>query len=958
MTQLVLSQNKVFPFENVDFNPQNLSLKRFSVDRKLNDLAVFYGFQEIQNPCLTKYCRIYDTRANGLFIPYLDIKKSLDKGLPVPLAFVPTPSKNEQKNANFKQFLKVWQTESFNDYQKTYARFRVDKPANPDYKYLSNAFSDSKQFFWASLLVYLFVSGKSLDQIKTFYLTEGEIKAFIAGFCGVPIVGIGGINNIPDFAILKQIMPNLATIIMIYDNDAYDLSEEGQILRLYGQGKKFEDKRQKSFFSSAKSLAKSAKINGLKFAIATPKIFEDSQIKGLDDVFLAHWDKREAISKSLFTGEDNRYFAFESFKSFEQKLKNLSTQNHFSVFGKTITKPKSVKHLEFEEVKKIIIAHCRAAMHAPTGVGKTFLLTQLIPFLTKKFKGKIFIVQPRVRLLENSMNDLKEVCKDFKTVAIYHHSEFIQKAFDEAEIVFITPISFQKIYSLLDLENDFFYVDEADCIDLDLLKDSVSNYTNLLKNAKNLLFTTATPNYGLLRDIGMKDVFNYHFEALKDTNHFHIVKSKKGKLSSLIAQLKQLCNDTQNKQVVYCNDINKGEQLSSYLQKQGIDAVFVDTENPDANEIVNTGYFKHRVTIVTKWLSYGINIWEKYLDYHIFQTSHPISFSEIIQFAGRGRLQEQRNIYLYLNNYQNDYDCETRYYFEQKQATNIAKLLNEAQISLSNDLLNFAKPCIQNLDLGTWQPNELFLSLSIFQKIIQSSTKVLQGYLEFYGQSSVLDLDCEKIVFESHLGTPLSIDVSTLCQNANIGIQDVLESSELQDNLEPKNRKTFAKIANLLRQIPEQIPTVSENILAGLYDSNKQLGTLYTELKIRIVQQSKCTKSVDYVAKNILANLKKEIDDDFSDNQHDYIEFRARDILELSSKYLLSNHLQKTVSEKSIVLTFLKIHYDVSYKKVRVGKQTQMTWIVKKKTFVDVFGKQFWENEHGIPCFWEDKPCS
>ncbi len=932
--------------EEVEFNPRKILLARFQKDALLNDLAVFYGFQEMQNPCLTKYCKIYDTRANGLFIPYLDIKKSLDKGLPVPLAFVPVRSKDKQKNTNFKQFLKVWESESFTDYQKTYSRFRVDNPSNPDNKYLSNAFSDSKQFFWSSLLVYLLVSGQSLESIKTLYLTEGEIKAFIGGFCGVPIVGIGGILNIPNFAILKEIMPNLENVVMIYDNDAYNLSSEGQILRLYGQGKKFEDKRQKSFLNSANSLAKSAKINGLNFSIATPKIFEDREIKGLDDVFLANWEKRDTVKNALFSGNDNSFFAFESVKSFEQKLTNLSINNHFSVFGQTINMPKSVKHLDFRDIQKIITDHCRAALHSPPNTGKTFGIAKLMSFLIKKFKGKIFIVQPRVRLLGNSIKDLQAACKDFDTVAIYHESEFVLKDFEKAKIVFITPISLQKIYSLIDLDNDFFYIDEADCIDLELLKGFVSDYTNLLKNAKNLLFTTATPNYGLLNDIGIKDVFNYHFEALKETNQFHIVKSKKDRKSALISQIQTLLA-TDNKQVVYCNDKKEAAKVCRALQNLGIDAVFVDTENEMASEIVQSGYFQNKVSIVTKWLSYGINIWEKNLDYHVLQTSNSISLSEIIQFSGRGRLQKTRNIYLYLSNYQNDYDCETQYYFGKKDAAKVSCLLNESQISLSNDLLNFAKTCIQN-DLGIWQPNELYLSLSIFEKITQSSTKVLQGYLDFYGQTTVLDTDCEKIVFESDLVTPLSLDVSALVAKSNISSQDFFDASDLHQQLEPKNKKTVAKIANFLRELPEHKPRIVEGIVSGLYDSNKELGTLSTELKIRLVEKTSCKNSVDTIVQKQIFDLVTEINTDLLTEKQ--LHFTSKDILDLSAKYLFSSPLTKELSPKSIVLGILKIHFDLEYKQFRKGKDKQRFWIVKPK-FVDVFGNSFVE-QNEIPAFW------
>jgi hypothetical protein len=230
---------------------------------------------------------------------------------------------------------------------KEFFRTRFKEPKN-NFKY-SQAKGSPVHMYWTPNIIKKY---KNKEAIKTLFITEGEIKAFVGSLHGLDIAGIGGIHNFVDKK-NNTLLPELEKLItecevrnlvLIFDADCLSVSYEEE-KDLYT--------RPNSFYTAVKRFKELA--TPLNVDVYFTHILSDytEKAKGLDDLINDQdTDIQELIIELnlLSSGNDKKYFhtlsisensisvlrkyfAIDSVKNFYLKYSNLIQEKVFIFNG-------------------------------------------------------------------------------------------------------------------------------------------------------------------------------------------------------------------------------------------------------------------------------------------------------------------------------------------------------------------------------------------------------------------------------------------------------------------------------------------------------------------------------------------------------------------------------------------------------------------------------------------------
>jgi len=891
------------------------------------------------NAYLTKEGKINSfDRSSGIYIPYLH--PTVEKEIPIKIDF--QLSKKDRDNGikknQFQVFLKSWNEDKnwiSHIYYENYSRFRKDVIKENFGKYASMPFSGSHFYFNA--IRQLAIENKiSYEKLEKLYFTEGEFKAIVLNSLGIPTIAIGGILNIPNFDILKKTFPNLKKIIMLYDNDLYEKSS------LYYERKDLNkdyeiDSRQKNFYDSFNKLQKESKKINCNFAAAHHLL--DTDFKGIDDYILGNFDEKDEILTSLLLEKGNNFVFYNNQTEFKQHFDSLTNWNHFGTFG-TFEKiydrfmPKNI-------LTSIFLEYGRNCVNAPTGTGKSQFWKEAKNFeLLFKFYEIIVIVAPVNRILDSYSKDIPT---DIPT-CIINTDNPINKDYAieiaHAKVILTTPYSLNKVQKILPFNSTKFIFDEFDNIDFSLFKSKkdIENYYKVLKNAKNLSLISATPNYGILRDIKLKkeNVYNFIFPNRKTDTTFEFVgKTKKESHKKIMIQniLNLLKKEPNKKHLIFLNDLKKCKEIANYFESKNYSTAVCGSDSEKTQNIINTGLLEEQITFVTSWCLYGINIFDNaYL--HVFESNHKLTFSQILQFAGRTRNDTDRHCYLYLKKVQRNKDISVKHYFVTQQNELKKSFLNQRNTyNYFDDSTNFSTNLIFNTEKQEFEVNDIKISSETINLELNIDLELLKRKFESVASVKFLDLENIENDFENEIILEKPTPLSELCNDiSDFDLQNetnldayfdkklISEISDTTKNTIPNYKKYIKKGLDIHKDSLTIIEAISDKKL----DSKSSLGRFFKEQKVRKVLDNTKTDSIDYAVKSIFIEVFEDLKKDIDSNG--FIDLTAKDLIDLETKYLFKDLSFSNLKEDTYLFTFLKLAFKPKSITARKDKDVFKVW--------------------------------
>lgn len=230
---------------------------------------------------------------------------------------------------------------------KEFCRIRLKNPIG-NMKYMQ-AKETPVHVYWTPGIINSF---NTAAEIKTLFITEGEIKAFVGSLHGLDIAGIGGIHNFYDKkrnrlideleALIKKC--NIQNIVLLFDADCLTVKYK-EMTDLYT--------RSNSFYSAVRKFKELTEPLNISVYFSHILTKFDETAKGLDDL-LRHpnTNTEELIGelKSLSVGTDRKYvhtisisansisklrkyFAIDTATNFYSKYANIIQENEFIFKG-------------------------------------------------------------------------------------------------------------------------------------------------------------------------------------------------------------------------------------------------------------------------------------------------------------------------------------------------------------------------------------------------------------------------------------------------------------------------------------------------------------------------------------------------------------------------------------------------------------------------------------------------
>lgn len=215
----------------------------------------------------------------------------------------------------------------------------------------------------------------------------------------------------------------------------------------------------------------------------------------------------------------------------------------------------------------------------PTGGGKSICFQ--VPGMIKD--GVTLVISPLIALMKDQVENLNK--KGIKSVAIYSGMSFdeIDTAFDNViygdyKFLYLSPERLRTELAKLRLARlniNYLVVDEAHCIsqwgyDFRPAYLEIPNIKDVIGDVP-IIALTATATGAVVEDIMKKLEFRDH-NVLKSSfyrdNLIYIVREANDKLGQIL----RICQGVEGTGIVYVRERKKAEEISSFLQAQGVDA--------------------------------------------------------------------------------------------------------------------------------------------------------------------------------------------------------------------------------------------------------------------------------------------------------------------------------------------------------------------------------------------------
>lgn len=369
-------------------------------------------------------------------------------------------------------------------------------------------------------------------------------------------------------------------------------------------------------------------------------------------------------------------------------------------------------------------------LQAPTGTGKTYSITTLAEIMQDKYNlDYVFFLAPTRSIVENITSEYPQYKKFYGDdteiigkliAATYHKGKLISKAIDDL-------YEYNALLKYIDKQKDIRYmvvVDEVhqllsnrNILGIDLCKE----VENLIINSDYSLCMSANTNE-FINAYKNKGLYNYTIkiessELSYNINNFYIYRcSNKFEIRLNQMSNKIIDNLGTHEYVLICIDNKKElESFSEVLTSQGIEAIIINSDNKDEEEIrqeylniVNNSKLTKTVVLCTSIINAGVNIKNKNVLTIIYQNKNTFDTNKIEQLFGRVRTDVNNDVILFLNQPPKKYieskkvirNIENNLSFYQKQILPLIQRLNEVYFDYyydkDNDFKNYFEMIKEN----------------------------------------------------------------------------------------------------------------------------------------------------------------------------------------------------------------------------------------------------------------------
>jgi len=936
--------------------PNNSLETRLGNYPKLLEFSKKCFLESLENHCyLTKQGKV-GVKRNGILIPY--VTPDLSKDQPIKIYF---SNKDNKNNQDFEHFLSSV-NEYPHHYYTYYTRFRKDIVQENENKYSQMPYSGSKIYF-NGLRAYLQKESKNYADLEYLLITEGEIKSIVTNYFDIPSVGIGGITNFTKDGIheLLALTPNLNTLILNFDNDLFNYSSE---YKYSPDSEKITqiDSRQKSFFDAYKRLNKiisqiniSRKENNLpNVKLKSSYHHLDSEFKGIDDFLLGNEDKISEIKICFELQKNGRLLIFEdSFQNFKSKFDTLKNFSSYGAYG-IVTRVWD-RFVPQNKLEQTYLKTGRNGVIGAPGTGKSnFWKTPANFAKALKIFDKIIIIVPIKRLEKGYAKDIPNNIHYVIVDSDNPMTENYKKEISEAQVIITTPYSYYKVDSLLNLNARNLarckvVCDEFDYLDFDIFDKRTDNYDSkvisylgLLQNAPNITFISASPNFAMLRHLGLQkeDINIFDFPNRKTDTTFHFVYSDKNtsKKKKFVANTLQLIGKNPTKKhLIYVNDKQEAKELGNMLVKNSngtfttSDFALCDADSIHAQTIIDTERLPTLVNFVTSWALYGINIRDNAF-LSIYETNFKLTYAQLLQFVGRTRDDYNRICFLYLNDMKISKDIAVLNFFATQNTIARAKCLNENYGFLGDDTANFRNYLYFDNNDVEYKTNHIEIAVKTLHYELWLTKDVLQNRLQTFAQVHSISVDASEVNIPKD---SLPDKLSTLCEEMQIDDIDNLDAFFdnifTDDTIAQSTKKAIPKYKNTIHKCvnhaPKEKKRILESVKNGHLDSNKGINKFFKLLKairllntteskstIRIESQPNPTEfqalKTDFIVRQKFLSILTPIFHQIQNSQKGYIDFTKKDILDLETEALIKKFGSEP-SETSIFFEFASLLFDV-----------------------------------------------
>ncbi len=533
-----------------------------------------------------------------------------------------------------------------------------------------------------------------------------------------------------------------------------------------------------------------------------------------------------------------------------------------------------------QEIKKIILSKKTTVINAGTGLGKTYMLTEIGKDLSKIVDNVVYLTARRslVEEISQKYNYTSFMGNDFlmpdkpTIVATTHKAYMINYSLQTSELGVAeednTKLEFyEKNYGLI--------IDE--CHLLHACRNIIGNIdeiSELIKNAEFVIFTSANTKHFYKAFKEEYNINNYinieRKEKAYNLDSLDIIRLEANKKSKPDWIVEKLKNDT-NKILIINNNIKENIEIAEKFKEIGKMAIEINANNKD-NEayenIINKSLLSCEITICTSVLDTGININTRGVTTMIIADSMQFDDISIIQGFARTRSLTGGNKGILVLN-------------KRKQEVKRTKISDIQEfIEFNTELTNkncfrFNEHMFDYYDCNSFEEYKIIWNLLRDNELYNCTSSMLRIKTDKYNANPRMELD-ETMVYEvsrkQHLKDNYYIDsfileiLKDVASNNTQIINEVFNSKIEKENIEKsqdfenliidilEDEKIFDILAN---DYIEEKDVKDSELLTQLFEEDEKK---MTELN-RIIRN--IIKLTNKTSKNINIDIKEFIEETF-----------------------------------------------------------------------------------------------